>query len=232
VLNWLLTIPEYTFDWKTSLNAARGGHIHVLKYLAAKSIAIDVTACVAVAYQGAMHILEWLDEIGVNWKHQSVYTAAAESGSLEMILWFTERGAKFKVETMAAAAQSGHLNICKHLHTQGCGWDYSVTHAAKTVEILKWLHENGCPLEVDWMLLTIVDKKLRQYIIAGTDSYVTISKLSELLNIAGIECNEYIGTALRAEGAEWPTVLQCSTIVWRPEMIEWARSQGCTSPTS
>jgi hypothetical protein len=177
-----------------------------------------------------MHILEWLDETGVNWRSQSVYTAAAESGSIEMILWFTERGANFRVATMAAAAEFGHLNICKQL--QGCGWNDRVILAAKTLEILQWLHENGCPWEVDLMLLTIVNKDIRQYITAESGSYVTVSKLSELLNIAGVEFGEYVGTALGKEGAEWPTILKYSRTVWKPEMIEWARSQGCTSPTS
>jgi hypothetical protein len=84
------------------------------------------------------------------------------------------------------------------------------------VEILKWLHENGCPWDV------------RKYVIA--ESGVSVSKLSELLNIAGAQFNSYIGERLREEGAEWPTVLKDGSKVWQPEMIDWARSQGCTSP--
>jgi hypothetical protein len=46
------------------------------------------------------HILEWLDEIGVNRRKKSVYTPAAESGSIEMVHWFTERGAVYNAKVL------------------------------------------------------------------------------------------------------------------------------------
>jgi hypothetical protein len=230
VLNWLLPFPECVFDSMTSLNAARGGHLHVPKYLSAKGCAMDVKSCAAAARLGALDLLKWFDEVGINWNHQGVFTAAATSGSIELILWLTETGAVFDVEAMIAAAEYGYLNICKHLHAQGCYWDSRVTNAAKTLEILKWLHENGCPWDVDMMLLMTFDEHIRKYVIA--ESGTSVSKLSELLNIAGIEMNSYIGARLRAEGAKWPNILKYGQTVWKPEMIEWARSQGCVSPTS
>jgi hypothetical protein len=230
VLNWLLPFPQCVFDSMTSLNAARGGHLHVLKYLSAKGTAIDVRACAAAARLGALDMLQWFDEARINWKHQSVYTAAAECGSMEIILWLTERGAVFDTQTMKAAAKHGYLDICKHLRSQGCHWDDHVTFAAKTLEILKWLHENGCPWDVDMTLLMMPDRPIRKYVIA--ESGTSVSKLSELLNLAGIEFNSYIGKRLREEGAKWPNILKYGRQVWKPEMIEWARSQGCTSPTS
>jgi hypothetical protein len=227
VLDWLLSIPECTFDWKTSLNAARGGHLHVLKHLFANRVAIDMRAGAAAARIGDLDILKWFDEVGINWKHQSVYTAAADCGSVEMMHWFTDNGAVYDAKVMKTAAENGHLNICKHLREQGCGWDTSVTLSAKTVEVLKWLHENGCPWDVELMLLMTLNRDSRKYVI--TESGTSISELSESLSLAGIEFNSYIGDRLREEGAEWPTVLQYGRRVWKPEMIEWARRQGCTS---
>jgi hypothetical protein len=230
VLDWLLIIPEYTFDWKTSLNAARGGHLHVLKYLAAKSVTIDATACAAAARIGALDILQWFDEAGIKWKHRSVYIAAAECGSIEMMHWLTQGGAVYDAQVMKTAAENGHLDICKHLREHGCQWNSQVTLAARKFEIIKWLHENGCPWNVDLMLLMNTDRHICKYVIA--ESGVTVSKLSELLNMAGIEFDSDIGESLREQDAEWPTVLKRYGTAWKPEMIEWARSQGCTSPTS
>eukprot|EP00953_Heterococcus_sp_UTEX-ZZ885_P036737 18907-Heterococcus_DN1.PRE.3 len=129
---------------------------------------------------------------------------------------------------MESAAENGHLDICKHLREQGCSWNEDVTFAAETVQVLKWLRENGCPWDVDMMLLMRPNRAIRKYVIAA--SGVTISTLSELLNVVGAQFNSDIGQRLREEGAEWPTVLQHYGTVWKPEMIKWARRQGCTSP--
>eukprot|EP00953_Heterococcus_sp_UTEX-ZZ885_P012004 6916-Heterococcus_DN1.PRE.1 len=181
----------------------------------------------AAARIGDLDRLKWFDEAGIKWKHRSVYIAAAKCGSIEMMHWLTQGGAVYDATVMTTAADNGHLDICKHLRAQGCDWDCDATFAAKTVEVLKWLHENGCPWDVDMMLLMTLDRDSRKYVISKSGT--SISKLSELLNIVGIEFNSYIGDRLREEGAEWPTVLKYGRRVGKPEMLEWARRRGCTS---
>jgi hypothetical protein len=227
-LQWLHKEQGCAITSDLSCFAAASGQLGVLKYLAANRVAIDMRAGAAAARIGDVDILKWFDEVGINWKRQSVYTAAAECGSIEMMHWLTEKGAVYDSKVMETAAENGHLDICKHLREQGCDCIKDATFAAKTVEVLKWLHEIGCHWDVDMMLLMRPDRAIRKYVIA--ESGVTISKLSELLNIAGVHFNSDIGKRLLEEGAAWPTVLQRYGTAWQPEMIEWARRQGCTSP--
>jgi hypothetical protein len=228
VLQWLHNEQSCAITSDLSYFAAASGQLDVLKYLAANRVALDKRACAAAARIGALDILQWFDEAGIKWKHRSVYIAAAECGSIEIMHWLTKSGAVYDAKVMETAAENGHLDICKHLRAQGCDCISDATFAAKTVEVLKWLHENGCHWDVDMMLLMRPDRAIRKYVIA--ESGVTISTLSELLNIAGVHFNSDIGKRLLEEGAEWPTVLQHYGTVWNPEMIEWARRQGCTSP--
>jgi uncharacterized protein YabN with tetrapyrrole methylase and pyrophosphatase domain len=46
------------------------------------------------------------------------------------------------------AAENGHLNILKYLHENGCPWNkwtYIKATRHGHLNVLKYLHENGCP---------------------------------------------------------------------------------------
>ena len=77
--------------------------------------------------------------------------AAAFSGYLDALKhWRKQSRAKnlFDEHTCAYAAFGGQLEVLKYLHENGCPWDEMTYEAAELedrLEVLDYLHENGYP---------------------------------------------------------------------------------------
>jgi hypothetical protein len=59
----------------------------------------------------------------------------------------------------------------------------------------------------------------------------TSRMLRQMLRIAGAHSKLAAAKWLRQQGAQWPAVLCWKEMVWSDDKLEWARAEGCTSPT-
>ena len=72
----------------------------------------------------------------------------AESGHLDMLKYLHENGCPWDQQSCQRAAFNGHLDVLKYLHENGCDWNQSVCCAAAIgghLDVIKYLHLNGCP---------------------------------------------------------------------------------------
>eukprot|EP00953_Heterococcus_sp_UTEX-ZZ885_P017511 9799-Heterococcus_DN1.PRE.1 len=53
-----------------------------------------------------------------------------------------------------------------------------------------------------------------------------------MLNVAGAYRRLAAAKWLRQQGAEWPAVLKYESRAWNTDVVQWARDEGCTSPTT
>jgi hypothetical protein len=64
---------------------------------------------------------------------------------------FIDKTFSFDIRTSClAASKAGNLEVLRYLHEQGCPWHYDtcgVAAASGDLEQLKWLHEHGAPLD-------------------------------------------------------------------------------------
>ena len=173
---------QYSCDAMTSICAAKGGHISVLKWLRARRSPVSASICYHAARFGHMNVIQWAraNRYPLNVR---VFAAAAAYGDTDIMQWLMERGCAFdtsacieaaragRIRALAwlraqgclwdtavssAAASHGHLDTLMWLHTQGCPWDRSATlHAAigGHLETLQWLHQSGCPILADECLV-------------------------------------------------------------------------------
>eukprot|EP00953_Heterococcus_sp_UTEX-ZZ885_P016488 9271-Heterococcus_DN1.PRE.3 len=56
------------------------------------------------------------------------------------------------------------------------------------------------------------------------------AQFTDLLRTAGVY-QLVIAQWLRQQGAEWPTQLRSHGRPWSTDALQWARAEGCTSPT-
>jgi hypothetical protein len=77
-----------------------------------------------------------------------------------------------------------------------------------SIEIMQYLQQQGIEFVNDAALLTI------------------------MLSVADAHSKLAAAQWLRAQGAEWPAILQYSEITWPIEMIPWAKAQGCSAPAT
>ena len=131
----------------TSGEAARGGHIELLKWARREGCPLDESMCIWAAEGGHLETLAWARSEGCHWNSlTSAY--AARYGWLEVLKWLRENGCPWDSGVCNAAARGGHLDVLKWLRKRGCPWDQATCESAAVtgqIDILRWARENGCP---------------------------------------------------------------------------------------
>jgi len=133
---------------KVAEEAAKRGHLRVLKWLKAIGWPIDSKTFYEAAAGGHLDVLKWLnDNKCPGMDYELPATNAAANGHFEVLKWLRENGCPWSSNTCSSAAKNGHLHILKWARENGCKWDYkTITYAAEGghLEVLKWLRENKC----------------------------------------------------------------------------------------
>eukprot|EP00594_Rhizosolenia_setigera_P006674 CAMPEP_0178952780 /NCGR_PEP_ID=MMETSP0789-20121207/8043_1 /TAXON_ID=3005 /ORGANISM="Rhizosolenia setigera, Strain CCMP 1694" /LENGTH=305 /DNA_ID=CAMNT_0020633945 /DNA_START=64 /DNA_END=981 /DNA_ORIENTATION=- len=126
------------------------GKLNVLKWFLMKGI-FDINnfnneRCENVAaYEGHLHILQWLKEdIGLQLK-ADLYDHAIWGNQLNVLKWLREQEVSWGVHTFRIAAKYGNLDILQWLHDEGCPWDckFYTRESWLEPEAQEWLIANG-----------------------------------------------------------------------------------------
>jgi hypothetical protein len=144
-LKWARHIGRCEWDENACAHAARGGHIHILKWLRDNNCPWDRWTCAYAAGGGYLDILKWAHKNGCEWSEE-ICSGAAHSGHLEILQWARENGCPWDHWTCVDAADGGHLNILKWAHANGCPCDEMACASAFDnghLEILDWLQTQG-----------------------------------------------------------------------------------------
>ena len=92
-LQWALDQDKaYDFDncvYVLSINAASGGHLHVIEWLKTNLVNFcwDPQVCVVAARGGHIELLQWAITNGCNWDIYKCCIAAIENSRLEVLIW-------------------------------------------------------------------------------------------------------------------------------------------------
>jgi hypothetical protein len=159
-LQWLCLVKKAHMFRKSSLMAARFGHVNILERFYQIKFHIDATTCCEAAEQGQLAVLQLLHANAHEW-HEKTYLQAVKAGRLNVVQWLSEHGCTYDVGTMTiTAAYCGHISIldwlldqndtqldadhmhiaavggqllmCQHLRSIGCAWD---THACSSAAV-------------------------------------------------------------------------------------------------
>lgn len=159
LLQWLwVKCPNWS---KTaSLSAAKGGHVHVLKWLWTLKVDRNPQHRVwgplewaAATGAGRLAALQYLYEKGIAWDSTATY-AAAYGGHLDVLEWMLANGAPRPKSFAQKLCERNRLDVLCWLHARGGGgvagpFDSILSWAAVygRVDIIRWAVENGaeCP---------------------------------------------------------------------------------------
>lgn len=135
-----------------SKEAAKGGKLHVLKWLG--DVGCDVLnadSCNAAASGGSLAVVQWLHDNGCNVFNTKVCSEAAGSGNVELVEFLRQNGGSWDESACLSAAMNGQLTVLKWLRAElNCSWNAEICCmlAAENghLEVLKWLSQNGCEM--------------------------------------------------------------------------------------
>jgi hypothetical protein len=240
ILQWLAA-AGCVFDAGTSYYAALAGHMHMLQFLREQGCAFDKDCVDAAAERGDLAMVQWLLQQGCPWRKTEVVHIAAKSGSIALMEWLLDAHRLYMtVDLMASAAGAGQLAMCQYLREQGCPWNSRIVRdaaLARQLEVVRWLREAGCPWRSNYATVFAAQSgsvDILEYVLQqGTLPEARVMTIA--LVVAGVHDRREAAVWLRQHGAEWPAVLQhyhYPVMYWPPNMVAWARAEGCTSPVS
>jgi uncharacterized protein YciI len=175
--------PFRRWSTVTSQNAARFGHLKLLKWLREQGCPWDHETFVSAVRFGNIEILDWLYQKKCPWSRVAS-KSALESGNWDVLRWLCQRKCPWDARSFSAAVSAavgtgnvdmaqllheqerpaatdtvldvavgaGNLTMVKLLVDRGCRMSkYTCAVAARNghLEILTWLHEQGCPWDSD-----------------------------------------------------------------------------------
>ena len=134
--------------------AALQGNVEMVKYCVAKKCPINAWACENAARYGHLEVLKYLrEEAKAPWGSWTA-TRAASNGHLHILEYLVERKFDELEDACEFAAKNGHLGCLKYLHeTAKAPWDYLAVreaHDYNETECVQYLLDNDCPLPDGW----------------------------------------------------------------------------------
>ena len=205
---WAKDNFRYYYPRKIFLNAARIGNLEIIIYLYEMYklyILKDSESCMNAIKNNHTNVLRWLLSHGFEC-NEDIISYVALYGEFELLKWihstiYTTKSIPWIEKISTCATKSGNLEMLKYLHENGCPWDkYTCSRAAEYeyLEILKYLHENGCPWDED------------------TCSYAAEYGYFELLKYA------------HENGCPWSVATFAGGIISENlEILEYLRENGC-----
>jgi len=135
--------------------AARGGYVRIFADHATGVFQelLDAETCSNAAKGGHLDVLKWLrsQDPPCPWS-EATCAEAASNGQLDVVKWLRSQNppCPWNEWTTYFAAENGHFDVLKWLHSQNppCPWNERTTYFAEDndhFDVLKWLVENGCP---------------------------------------------------------------------------------------
>lgn len=140
-------IPTNRRDYVCEM-ASEKGYLVFLQYLVEEEeYECDVSSYIQAAINGHIDIIRYL----VDNLHRpdllddlDILGAAVQYGQFEITQYLLEDGFPVNEYIMHQASMGGNLEIVKYLHEYGCPWDSSVYTG--NIEIMKYAYQEGCPL--------------------------------------------------------------------------------------
>jgi hypothetical protein len=156
-LEVLQYLHEYGCPWYSNAceMAAKHGHLEVIRYLHEHGCPWTSRACTAAAKGGHLAVLRYLHKTGCRLENGPIYRLAVQHRQLE-VLWYLKDHGLLPDDSweIKEAVRKGDLEAIEFLHTSGyklnlVGEVMSIAVECGRLEVVKYLHERGCPLLED-----------------------------------------------------------------------------------
>ena len=155
LLEWAREEKKCTWNSRTINAAAEQGNLEMVKYCVANECPIDEFACANAAKNGHLEVLKYLREEAKVPCDATTACRAASNGHLHILEYLVERKYdQFDVDACRGAAMEGQLDCLKYLReTAKAPWDLMAVyfaHEYSRPECVQYLLDNNCPLPDGW----------------------------------------------------------------------------------
>lgn len=145
----LIYLHENGCEWSAEAvvqGAASYGHLPCLQYLVKMGCTVSSNTLLAVTYYDHVECLVYLHSLGIPWVDFGPW--AAKNDALDCLKFALEHGCIFQVHPVLAFRSTQCLQL---VHDSGFMWTVecaNIVASSDKVELLKYVHELGCPWDV------------------------------------------------------------------------------------
>jgi hypothetical protein len=135
---------------KVCSNAARGGHVDVLRWARENECPWDEWTCAYAARGGHLNVLEWARDHDCPW-NPSTCAYAARGGHIHVLQWAREHDCPWDPFTCLSATEGGHLDVLRWARGHDCPWHRNTCwYAARyaPLAVLRWAMYHGAPVKL------------------------------------------------------------------------------------
>jgi hypothetical protein len=160
----------------------------------------------AAESSNAAVILQWLEQKGI-FIDLKLYDTAATATRAHVLQYLRPDARPLYLKASEHANRPSHLSALQWLHVREAAIDIGHVHAAAALgnlEVLTWCAET-------------------------TPELCTPQLLTEVLQTAAASNQLAVCKWLREHGADWPSQLHWYDVMWSPDTVVWAHSEGCTA---
>lgn len=156
IIKWAIENGCIWDSWMCRM-AANNGHLDVLQWVimcgGTWHLNDDVNTIIK---NGHLSILKWANTNGnVSKEDASICSSAIKYEQIEILRWTLENNFPLPDDAMIHAIKKKNLDIAKILVEKNCKYDayhYHLAEMNNDIEMMKWLEQNGCPTNYNFML--------------------------------------------------------------------------------
>ncbi len=160
----------------STINAARGGNLEVLKHVISLGCPWSKNVCIIAAENGNLELLKWAVQNGCPWNISKMFPAAAscKRPNLELFQWLLDQGCPFvEAECFKIAANIANFEFIQFAQSKGSTeydqWlnKFMIHSAIRTgrVEALEWslrqVDKKGLALDMNRTDEQFIDRRLK-----------------------------------------------------------------------
>ena len=191
--------------------------------------------CSEAARRGHLDLLRWVRAQGCPWD-ENTCSQAARGGHLDLLKWARAQGCPWDVKTCQKAARGGHLLLMEWARAQGCPWDKQLSWTAVAsgrLDVLDWMTTQGYPWDLECMWTAAAwtgRREVIQWSLArGLGSWQpTPPGALRLTQAAALQGHLEMLQWLRERGCPWDErTCAAAACGGHLALLRWARANGC-----
>lgn len=152
ILKWL---REHNYPWNSDVpkEAALNGHLETLKWAIENECDYNKYKMSEVSTKGHLHIIKWMFDNDINFEKQIAHDNAIRYGHLNILNFYKEKQIDIRWSLYDLAIQCNQLKVIKWAHENVYKWtrkNFLSAGEKGNIEIIKYMHKNGCYLDIDF----------------------------------------------------------------------------------
>lgn len=168
ILKWMYEHNLHQWHQEITREAAKRGHLDILKWLHEKECPMPQDLCNIAATNNFLNILQWARKIGCHWDESTVYMAGYNQ-NLKIFKWCVQHRCPLSFNAINVFLGTFHdnvLSVLDLLYQNNCPMNIKTFNIAiehQPLNVLQWLHSHQCSWDGESLITATIALGMDDY---------------------------------------------------------------------